>query len=208
MCAEDIFKKDQLIPVIIQDVVTKDVLMLGYMNQEAHDVTLATKKVTFFSRSKNRLWTKGETSGNFLNFVSIKYDCDSDTILIKASPQGPVCHTGTKTCFGDLEQVEEHFNLINLENKIQTRISEKTSSSYVSSLYEQGLNRIAQKVGEEAIEVVIAAMDGNKVLPVNDQLKKDFLNECADLVFHLLILLKAKNTNLQNVIDILAERNK
>lgn len=196
----DITKKaENLIPAIIQDNETKTVLMLGYMNQEALDMTLETQKVTFFSRSKNRLWTKGEESGNFLNLVSIKNDCDNDTLLIQANPVGPTCHTGSDTCWED-ENTSNYGFLSKLENTIQERKENATSEkSYVASLFEKGINKIAQKVGEEAVEVVIEAKDNNNDL---------FLSESADLLFHYLILLQAKGFKLNDVVEVLKSREK
>lgn len=190
--------KDGLIPAIIQDATTKNVLMLGFMNDEALDKTKNTKKVTFFSRSKNRLWTKGEESGNFLNIVEIKSDCDKDTLLIQAIPDGPTCHKGSDTCWN--EKNEQHFGFLSeLESIIQNRMeSSNPSESYVSSLFEKGINKIAQKVGEEAIEVVIESKDNNDKL---------FLNESADLMFHFMILLQAKGFKLNDVVDILKHRH-
>ncbi len=188
-----------LIPAIIQDNETKNVLMLGYMNQEAIDTTLATNKVTFFSRSKNRLWTKGEETGNFLNLVSLKNDCDNDTLLIQVKPQGPTCHTGSDTCWQDTNNQEYGF-ISKLENTIQERKKNASAEkSYVASLFEKGINKIAQKVGEEAVEVVIEAKDNNDDL---------FLSESADLFFHYLILLQAKGFKLNDVIDVLKTREK
>ncbi|VXC42635.1 fused phosphoribosyl-AMP cyclohydrolase; phosphoribosyl-ATP pyrophosphatase [Flavobacterium sp. 9AF] len=188
-----------LIPAIIQDDETKNVLMLGYMNQEAINRTLETKKVTFFSRSKNRLWTKGEESGHFLELVSIKSDCDNDTLLIRVKPQGPTCHTGMDTCWQESNE-ESYGFLSQLENKIKIRKEEANiQNSYVASLFEKGINKIAQKVGEEAVELVIEAKDNNETL---------FLNESADLLFHYLILLQAKGYNLSDVIAQLKKREK
>ena len=182
--------QDGLVPAIIQDAVTKNVLMLGYMNQEAFDKTQETKKVTFFSRSKQRLWTKGEESGNFLNLVSIKNDCDKDTLLIAVSPVGPTCHTGTDTCWHE-ENTSNFGFLSQLENTIeQRRTSSNGEKSYVASLFEKGINKIAQKVGEEAVETVIEAMDSNDEL---------FLYESADLLFHYLMLLQAKGFTLSDI---------
>ncbi len=190
--------KDGLVPVIIQDVETKVVLMLGYMNDEAYLKTLETKKVTFFSRSKQRLWTKGETSGNFLELVSIKNDCDKDTLLIQVNPIGPTCHTGTDTCWNEDNKQSFGF-LTELENIITSRVENADSKkSYVASLFEKGINKIAQKVGEEAVEVVIEAKDDNDDL---------FLNESADLLFHYLMLLKAKGFQLNDVVSVLQERH-
>jgi len=191
--------KDGLIPAIIQDNQTKNVLMLGYMNQEALDKTLETEKVTFFSRSKNRLWTKGEESGNFLNLVSIKNDCDNDTLLIQVNPVGPTCHTGSATCWQD-DNKQEYGFISKLENTIQDRKENANSEkSYVASLFEKGINKIAQKVGEEAVEVIIEAKDSNDDL---------FLSESADLLFHYLILLQAKGFKLDDVVTVLKNRNK
>jgi len=187
---------DGLVPAIIQDAQTKTVLMLGFMNQEAIDVTLSQKKVTFFSRTKNRLWTKGEESGHYLHYISMDVDCDQDTLLVQARPSGPVCHNGTATCWGDEEG--SHF-LPQLESIISERKNADPSSSYVASLFEKGINKIAQKVGEEAVELVIEAKDSNHDL---------FLNESADLLFHYLILLQAKGYQLSDVSKILKQRHK
>ncbi|KIX22853.1 phosphoribosyl-ATP pyrophosphatase [Flavobacterium sp. 316] len=188
-----------LIPAIIQDNETKNVLMLGYMNQEALDKTLELNKVTFFSRSKNRLWTKGEESGHFLNLVSIKNDCDNDTLLIKVNPVGSTCHTGLDTCWQELNNQEFGF-ISKLEETIKDRKENADSNkSYVASLFAKGINKIAQKVGEEAVEVVIEAKD------TNDDL---FLSESADLLFHYLILLQAKGYQLNDVVNILKSREK
>jgi phosphoribosyl-ATP pyrophosphohydrolase/phosphoribosyl-AMP cyclohydrolase len=190
---------DNLIPAIIQDNETKNVLMLGYMNQEALDQTLATNKVTFFSRSKKRLWTKGEESGNFLELISIKEDCDNDTLLVKVKPVGPTCHTGLDTCWQEANNQEFGF-LSKLENTIAIRkANADTEKSYVASLFAKGINKIAQKVGEEAVEVVIEAKDNNNDL---------FLSESADLLFHYLILLQAKGFQLQDVVEVLKGREK
>ena len=186
---------DGLVPVIIQNYLNNQVLMLGYMNQEAFDKTKEIGKVTFFSRSKNRLWTKGEESGNFLEVKSIAIDCDNDTILIKAKPYGPTCHTGATTCFK--EENNKGF-VYELEQTINDRIDlDDDPNSYTNKLYKRGINKVAQKVGEEAIEVVIEAKDNNDEL---------FLNESADLLYHYLILLKAKGFKLQDVEDILKSR--
>jgi phosphoribosyl-ATP pyrophosphohydrolase/phosphoribosyl-AMP cyclohydrolase len=190
---------DNLIPAIIQDNETKNVLMLGYMNQEALDLTLATNKVTFFSRTKNRLWTKGEESGNFLELISIKEDCDNDTLLVKVKPVGPTCHTGLDTCWQEVNNQEFGF-LSKLENTIATRkANADAEKSYVASLFAKGINKIAQKVGEEAVEVVIEAKDNNNDL---------FLSESADLLFHYLILLQAKGFELKDVVKVLKGREK
>lgn len=187
---------DGLIPVIIQDTITNVVLMLGYMNQEAFDKTQQEKRVTFFSRSKNRLWTKGEESGNFLNVDSLLIDCDNDTILIKATPAGPTCHTGADTCFNE-KNVSTNF-LTELETIIRDRKNNPTDKSYTASLFAKGINKIAQKVGEEAVEVVIEAKDNNDDL---------FKGEAADLLFHYLILLQAKNFTLSDIINVLKSRH-
>lgn len=188
-----------LVPAIIQDSTTKNVLMLGYMNEESLAKTLETKKVTFFSRSKNRLWTKGEESGNFLNLVDIKNDCDNDTLLIQVNPVGPTCHTGTDTCWGE-SNVENYGFIAQLEKVIENRRENADSqNSYVASLFKKGINKIAQKVGEEAVETVIEAMD------TNDEL---FLYESADLLFHYLILLQAKGYKLQDIVKELKGRHK
>jgi phosphoribosyl-ATP pyrophosphohydrolase/phosphoribosyl-AMP cyclohydrolase len=188
-----------LIPAIIQDSETKSVLMLGYMNAESYQKTLDTKKVTFFSRSKQRLWTKGEDSGNFLNLVDIKNDCDNDTLLIQVKPEGPTCHTGSDTCWQESNNQEYGF-ISKLEKTITLRRENADSEkSYVASLFKLGINKIAQKVGEEAIEVVIEAKDDNDDL---------FLNESADLLFHYLILLQAKGFQLNDVVEILKGRHK
>jgi phosphoribosyl-ATP pyrophosphohydrolase/phosphoribosyl-AMP cyclohydrolase len=187
-----------LVPAIVQDAITKNVLMLGYMNQEAVDKTLESKKVTFYSRSKNRLWTKGEESGNFLNLVSISVDCDQDTLLIKANPVGPTCHKGTDTCWGE-DNNESYGFISELEAIITERVANKdTANSYVASLFSKGINKVAQKVGEEAVEVVIEAMDNN------DQLFKE---ESADLLFHYLMLLQAKGYSLKDIVAVLKNRH-
>ncbi len=189
---------DGLVPAIIQDASTKNVLMLGYMNEEAFQKTKETQKVTFFSRSKKRLWTKGEESGNFLSLVAIKNDCDNDTLLISVNPIGPVCHTGSDTCWNEDNTASFGF-LSELENIIkQRRTVSDGSSSYVASLFEKGINKIAQKVGEEAIETVIEAKDDNDEL---------FLYESADLLFHYLILLQAKGFTLKDIEAELIKRN-
>ncbi len=187
---------DGLVPAIVQDNITGKVLMLGFMNQEALDKTYEIGKVTFYSRSKKRLWTKGEESGNFLVLKECLPDCDNDTILIKAEPVGPVCHTGADTCFNETNRSENF--LPYLESVIEQRKSLEPEKSYVSSLFHKGINKIAQKVGEEAVEVVIEAKDDNEEL---------FLNESADLLFHYLILLNAKGYKLQHVIEILQNRH-
>ena len=189
-------KVDGLVPVIIQNYLSQQVLMLGYMNQEAFNKTENEGKVTFFSRSKNRLWTKGETSGNFLLVKEILLDCDSDTLLIKAESKGPTCHTGSTSCFK--EETSKGF-LYNLEQTISKRIDDNDESSYTNQLVKQGINKVIQKVGEEAVELVIEAKDDNEDL---------FKNEAADLLYHFLILLKVKNIKLENVEQILSLRSK
>jgi len=185
---------DGLVPAIVQDAVSNKVLMLGFMNEEALNKTNSEGKVTFFSRSKQRLWTKGETSNNFLLVKEIITDCDSDTLLIKASPTGPVCHTGADTCFNENNS---SFSLEKLEAIIADRKNNPSGSSYTSSLFSKGINKIAQKVGEEAVELVIESKDENK---------DKFLSEAADLLYHYLVLLQAKNYKLDDVINTLAER--
>ncbi|MDC3285110.1 bifunctional phosphoribosyl-AMP cyclohydrolase/phosphoribosyl-ATP diphosphatase HisIE [Flavobacteriaceae bacterium] len=188
-----------LVPAIIQDATSKNVLMLGFMNQEALEITQNTKKATFFSRTKNRLWTKGEESGNFLNLVDLKLDCDNDTILIFVNPSGPTCHTGSDTCWNDSNLTSYGF-ISKLEETIENRIENAdASNSYVASLFKKGINKIAQKVGEEAVEVIIEAKDDNDDL---------FLNESADLLFHYLLLLQAKGFKLNDVVEILKAREK
>ncbi|MCX2719555.1 bifunctional phosphoribosyl-AMP cyclohydrolase/phosphoribosyl-ATP diphosphatase HisIE [Lentiprolixibacter aurantiacus] len=188
---------DKLVPAIIQDAVTRKVLMLGYMNQDAWEKTQESGKVTFFSRSKNRLWTKGEESGNFLDFIEGSVDCDSDTLLLQVKPKGPTCHKGTDTCWGDSNEADYGF-LSDLENIIDQRREADSDSSYVASLFKKGINKIAQKVGEEAVETVIEAKDNDTEL---------FLNEAADLLFHYLILLKAKGHSLKEVVELLNGRH-
>ena len=190
---------DGLIPAIIQDSETKNVLMLGYMNAEAYEKTVESKKVTFYSRTKQRLWTKGEESGNFLNLIDIKIDCDNDTLLIQVKPAGPTCHNGTDTCWAEENKADYGF-ISRLENTIQVRREKADSEkSYVASLFKLGINKIAQKVGEEAIEVVIEAKDDNDDL---------FLSESADLLFHYLILLQAKGYKIDDVVNVLKSRQK
>jgi phosphoribosyl-ATP pyrophosphohydrolase/phosphoribosyl-AMP cyclohydrolase len=187
---------DGLVPAIIQDHRTHKVLMLGFMNAEALNKTLQDGKVTFYSRSKKRLWTKGEESGNFLLLKEIASDCDQDTLLIKAVPVGPVCHTGADTCWSEKNHPDDF--LYQLEDIINLRKNSGDNSSYVYSLFQKGINKIAQKVGEEAIEVVIEAKDNNDAL---------FLNESADLLFHYLVLLNAKGYNLGDIVNVLQERH-
>jgi len=189
---------DGLLPAIVQDATTKTVLMLGYMNEEALKVTQDTGKVTFFSRSKQRLWTKGEESGHFLSLVSIKTDCDQDTLLVLATPLGPTCHKGSDTCWGE-ENKQDFGFLSDLEATIVQRKLADDDTSYVASLFREGINKIAQKVGEEAVETVIEAKDSNDEL---------FLNESADLLFHYLILLQAKGYQLSDIIRTLEKRKR
>ncbi|WP_040249050.1 bifunctional phosphoribosyl-AMP cyclohydrolase/phosphoribosyl-ATP diphosphatase HisIE [Psychroserpens mesophilus] len=194
----DFNKNNGLVPAIIQDATSYKVLMLGYMNEEALKTTLETNLVTFFSRTKQRLWTKGEESGNVLNLVSMKLDCDNDTLLIMVDPQGSTCHTGSDTCWNEDNSSNYGF-LSKLEGIINDRkINPSNEDSYVASLFSEGINKIAQKVGEEAIEVVIEAKDSNDDL---------FLNESADLLFHFLILLQAKEFQLENVVQVLHKRH-
>ena len=192
----DFAKGDGLVPAIIQDATTNKVLMLGYMNEAALKKTQQEERVTFFSRSKQRLWTKGETSGNFLKVLSITKDCDDDTLLIKVHPVGPVCHTGTDTCFKETNQSDNF--LLHLEQVIQNRRDQPSDKSYTTSLFKKGINKVAQKVGEEAVELVIEAKDDNKEL---------FMGEAADLMYHYLVLLAAKNFELREVIDVLKNRH-
>ena len=187
-----------LVPAIIQDANTKNVLMLGYMNQEAFDKTNETKLVTFFSRTKNRLWTKGEESGNTLELIDIKLDCDNDSLLIQVQPNGPTCHNGTDTCWSESNTNNYGF-ISTLETTITNRIKKAdVTKSYVASLFSEGINKVAQKVGEEAVEVIIEAKDNNDDL---------FLNESADLLFHYLLLLQAKGFQLNDVVNVLKSRN-
>ncbi len=190
-------KANGLLPAIIQDENNLCILMLGYMNQEALEQTLETQRVTFFSRSKQKLWVKGETSGNFLNFVSAKIDCDKDTILIKAKPQGPACHTGTQTCFGDIEGNPVLF-LQELSKLIKLRNLNRPEGSYTTKLFEEGKYRIAQKVGEEGVELSLAHVEGDK---------DKILNESADLLFHMLVLLENSKIDLEEVCHVLQERH-
>jgi len=192
----DFNKTDGLVPVIIQDEHTLEVLMLGYMNQEAYDKTVQENIVTFFSRSKNRLWTKGETSNNFLHVKSIDIDCDKDTLLIKVKADGPTCHTGERSCFNTT--YNQNF-ILQLEQIIADRYENPQEGSYVNKLRNKGLNKIAQKVGEEAVETVIAALN---------ETEKDLINESSDLVFHLLVLLREKGLTLETIAKNLEERHK
>ena len=194
----DFTKTNGLVPAIIQDACTQKVLMLGYMNQEALAKTQAEKRVTFFSRTKNRLWTKGEQSGHFLNVVSITLDCDNDTLLILVNPTGAVCHTGADTCWNEQNKANELLFINQLEQVIVTRKNNPTDTSNTSDLFKKGINKIAKKVGEEAVEVIIEAKDNDTDL---------FLNESADLLFHYLILLQAKGFKLADVITKLKARH-
>jgi len=195
----DFAKQGGLIPAIIQDNVTNKVLMLGYMNEESLAKTEEIGKVTFFSRSKQRLWTKGEQSGNFLNVVSIKEDCDSDTLLIKVNPEGPVCHTGSDTCFDEVNQMDDLMFLKHLQDYIDKRYKEMPEGSYTTSLFKDGVNRMAQKVGEEAIETVIEATNGN-----NSRL----IYEASDLIYHLIVLLTSKGLRIEDLAIDLKKRHK
>ncbi len=186
---------DGLVPVVVQDNQTLEVLMLGYMNQEAYDKTVTDKVVTFYSRSKNRLWTKGETSNNFLHVVSTHIDCDNDTILIKSRPDGPTCHTGARSCF---ETTYNQNFILELENIIDDRYQNPVEGSYVNKLRNKGLNKIAQKVGEEGVETVIAALAETEI---------DLINEASDLVFHLLVLLREKGLSLETIAKNLEKRH-
>ena len=194
----DFDKMGGLVPAIIQDDKTKNVLMLGYMNQEAYDKTVETGKVTFYSRTKQRLWTKGEESGNFLNVVSIKNDCDQDTLLIRVNPVGPVCHTGTDTCWGEENRMNPLLFLSELQDFIEKRHREMPEGSYTTSLFKDGLNRMAQKVGEEALEAVIEAVNGS-----NDRL----IYEGSDMIYHLIVLLTAKGLRIEDMAQELMVRH-
>jgi phosphoribosyl-ATP pyrophosphohydrolase/phosphoribosyl-AMP cyclohydrolase len=191
----DFSKLDGLVPCVVQDANTRHVLMVGFMNEEAYEKTVREKKVTFFSRTKQRLWTKGETSGNFLELVDILIDCDHDTLLVKAHPVGPTCHTGADTCFNENNS---DFDLTTLGKIIQDRHDHPQPGSYTNKLFDAGINKVAQKVGEEAVELVIEAKDNNKAL---------FLNEAADLMYHYLVLLTAKGYALEDVVEILRLRH-
>lgn len=193
----DFDKMGGLIPAIIQDSRTKNVLMLGFMNREAYEKTLEIKKVTFFSRTKNRLWTKGEESGNFLNVVSIEADCDKDTLLIKAIPEGPVCHTGTATCFNDDNSFGVEF-FSYLQDFIEQRYKEMPEGSYTTSLFQSGVNRMAQKVGEEAVETVIEATNGTD---------GRMMYEASDLLYHLIVLLTSKGRRIEELAEALHQRH-
>lgn len=186
----DFDKMNGLVPAIIQDSRTKNVLMLGFMNKEAYDKTVATKKVTFYSRSRQCLWTKGETSGNFLNVVSIQNDCDNDTLLIKAVPEGPVCHTGKDTCWGEENKKNPLLFLAELQDFIEKRHEEMPEGSYTTSLFKDGLNRMAQKVGEEALEAVIEAVNGTD---------ERLVYEASDMMYHLIVLLTSKGLRVEDI---------
>lgn len=192
----DFSKLGGLVPCVVQDADTDKVLMLGFMDQEAFEKTVREKKVTFFSRSKQRLWTKGETSGNFFHLVDILPDCDQDTLLVKVHPAGPACHTGADTCFNE---TNPGWNISSLEKLIEDRKTNPKAGSYTTSLFESGMNKIAQKVGEEAVELVIESKDNNEEL---------FLNEAADLMYHYLVLLQAKGYSLNEVETVLKARHK
>jgi phosphoribosyl-ATP pyrophosphohydrolase/phosphoribosyl-AMP cyclohydrolase len=194
----DFDKMEGLVPVIVQDAQTLVVLMLGFMNEEAYNKTVETGKVTFFSRTKKRLWTKGETSGNFLNVVSMKVDCDNDTLLVKVNPVGPVCHTGTDTCWGE-DNVSDMNFLPYLQSFIEERKGESPDASYTASLFHDGLNRMAQMVGEEAVDTVIKATNGTD---------EEFVNEASDLLFHLMVLLSGKNLRIEDLVKELKARHK
>ena len=194
----DFDKMQGLVPAIIQDARTKNVLMLGFMNEEAYNKTLEIGKVTFFSRTKNRLWTKGEESGNFLNVVSIQEDCDHDTLLIKVNPVGPVCHTGTDTCWGEKNEWGVEFFRY-LQDFIKRRYDEMSEGSYTTSLFKSGINRMAQKVGEEAIETVIEATNGT-----DDRL----IYEASDMIYHLIVLLTSKGYRIEDLAEELVKRHK
>ncbi len=195
----DFNKMDGLVPAIIQDASTKNVLMLGFMNEEAYQKTLELKRVTFFSRTKKRLWTKGEESGNFLNVVDIKLDCDNDTLLILVNPEGPVCHKGTDTCWGEKNEANPLLFLSELQDFIETRYKEMPEGSYTTSLFKDGINRMAQKVGEEALEAVIEACNGT-----NERL----VYEGSDLFYHLVVLLTSKGLRIEDIARELEQRHK
>lgn len=194
----DFEKMNGLVPAIIQDNTTRNVLMLGYMNREAYEKTLATGKVTFWSRSRNCLWTKGETSGNFLNLVDIKVDCDNDTLLVRVNPTGPACHLGTDTCWGETNDANPLLFLTELQDFINKRHEEMPEGSYTTSLFKDGLNRMAQKVGEEALEAVIEATNGT-----NERL----IYEASDMFYHLIVLLTSKGLRIEDIAKELKERH-
>lgn len=194
----DFEKNNGLVPAIIQDAETLNVLMLGYMNEKAYEKTLLTKKVTFWSRSRQCLWTKGETSGNYLNLASIENDCDNDTLLVKVKPEGPTCHKGTDTCWGGENKKHPLAFLSELQDFIDKRYQEMPKGSYTTSLFEDGLNRMAQKVGEEALEMVIEATNGTK---------ERMIYECSDLFYHIIVLLTSKGLRIEDVVKELSERH-
>lgn len=194
----DFDKMGGLVPAIIQDAVTKNVLMLGFMNEEAYQKTIDTKKVTFWSRTRNCLWTKGETSGNYLNLVDIRLDCDNDTLLVKVQPQGPTCHLGTDTCWGEDNSLNPILFLSELQNFIDKRHQEMPENSYTTSLFKKGINKMAQKVGEEATETIIEATNGT-----NEQL----VYESSDLLYHLIVMLTAKGLSIEDVASELIKRH-
>ncbi len=194
----DFGKMNGLVPAIIQDASTKNVLMLGFMNKDAYDKTVETKRVTFYSRSRNCLWTKGETSGNFLNIVSIENDCDNDTLLIKVNPEGPVCHKGTDTCWGESNEKNPLLFLTYLQDFINKRHEEMPEGSYTTSLFKDGLNRMAQKVGEEALEAVIEAVNGSD---------ERLVYEASDMLYHLIVLLAGKGLRIEDVAAELQKRH-
>jgi len=192
----DFSKHNGLIPCVVQDEKTLRVLMVGFMNEDAYHKTIQENRVTFFSRTKQRLWTKGETSGNFLQVSDIQIDCDNDTLLIKAVPAGPVCHTGADTCFNE---ENDRWDLLSLEGVVRDRKTNPQTGSYTTSLFEAGINKVAQKVGEEAVELIIESKDSNRTL---------FLNEAADLMYHYLVLLSAKDCSMNDVLEVLKKRHK
>lgn len=194
----DFEKMNGLVPAIIQDSVTRNVLMLGYMNEEAYQKTLSTGRVTFYSRSRGCLWTKGETSGNYLEFVSVKVDCDGDALLVRAIPHGPTCHKGTDTCWGETNKRNSLDFLSELQDFINKRHEEMPEGSYTTSLFKDGTNRMAQKVGEEALEAVIEAVGGTD---------ERLIYECSDMIYHLIVLLTSKGLRIEDVAAELAERH-
>lgn len=194
----DFEKCGGLVPAIVQDAKTRNVLMLGYMNQEAFDTTMRTGKVTFWSRSRNCLWTKGESSGNFLNLVDLKVDCDNDTLLVRATPDGPTCHTGTDTCWGETNEASPLLFLSELQDTIDRRHAEMPEGSYTTSLFKDGINRIAQKVGEEMLEAVIEATNGTP---------GKLVYEVSDMIYHLLVMLTSKGLRIEDIAEELAKRH-
>lgn len=194
----DFEKMNGLVPVVVQDSRTLKVLMLGFMNKDAYDKTIETNKVTFYSRTRNCLWTKGETSGNYLNVVSISNDCDNDTLLIKVIPDGPVCHKGTDTCWGEKNETNPLMFLTELQDFIETRYKEMPDGSYTTSLFKDGLNRMAQKVGEEALETVIEAVNGTD---------ERLIYETSDMFYHLIVLLTSKNLRIEDIAEELKKRH-